>query len=141
MGSQLRLLIVEDNEADAFLITETLVPGRLKCDPIVVKDGVEACDYLYARGSYQDAAPPDLILLDINLPRMSGHGVLREMRKDERLKKIPVVVLSSSDGDLDVEQSYSLGANCYVTKPVGLQEFQSRVKDIENFWFSVAMLP
>lgn len=141
MGSQVRLLIVEDNEADAFLITETLLPGGLDCDPVVVKDGVEACDYLHARAPYQDALPPDLILLDMNLPRLNGHGVLREIRKDARLRKIPVVILSSSDGEADVRQSYNLGANCYVTKPVGLREFQSRVKDIENFWFSVAMLP
>ena len=141
MGSQVRLLIVEDNEADAFLITETLQPGPLACDPVIVKDGVEACDYLYAREPYQDAAQPDLILLDMNLPRLNGHGVLKEMQRDDRLKRIPVVVLSSSDARPDVEKSYGLGANCYVTKPVGLQEFQSRVKEIENFWLSVAQLP
>lgn len=141
MGSQMRLLIVEDNEADAFLITETLQPGPLNCDPVVVKDGVEACDYLYAREQFVGAPQPDLILLDMNLPRLNGHGVLREIRGDERLKSIPVVVLSSSDAKPDVEESYQLGANCYVTKPVGLQEFQTRVKEIENFWLSVAKLP
>jgi CheY-like chemotaxis protein len=141
MGSQVRLLIVEDNDADAFLITETLAPGRLDCDPVVVKDGVEACDYLHAREPYRDALPPDLILLDLNLPRLDGHGVLKEIRQDDRLKNIPVVILSSSDGEADVKQGYRLGANCYVTKPVGLREFQSTIKEIENFWFSVALLP
>lgn len=141
MSTPIHLLIVEDNEADAFLTKETLESERLMFDITIAKDGVEALDYLTRKPPFEDARKPDLILLDLNLPRLDGRGVLQEMRLSEDLRRIPVVILTSSDAEADIVRSYELGANCYVTKPVGLQAFQSIVRCVENFWFTVVRLP
>lgn len=141
MSSPIHLLIVEDNEADAFLTKETLESDRMLFDIAIAKDGVEALDYLNNRWPFENATRPDLMLLDLNLPRMDGRSVLAEMRKSETFRKIPVVILTSSDAEADIVRSYELGANCYVTKPVGLQAFQSIVRCVENFWFTVVKLP
>ena len=107
----------------------------------VASDGVEALAFLRREGKYADAPRPDLILLDLNMPRMDGRTFLVEMRADEKLKSIPVVVLTTSQTDEDIFKSYQLGANCYVTKPVGLDEFTKVVNAIEEFWFTIVRLP
>jgi CheY-like chemotaxis protein len=132
---------VEDNEADAFLTKDTLEAGTSALDIRIVRDGVEACDYLMRRPPFEVALRPDLILLDLNLPRLDGADVLTAMRKTPELKAIPVVILTTSDAESDIKKCYELGANSYVTKPVGLQAFQSVVKSIDDFWFARAKLP
>ncbi|MFA5963329.1 MAG: response regulator [Sphingomonas sp.] len=141
MTTPIRVLLVEDNEADAYLTRETLESGKLHVEIAIASDGVEACDYLLRRPPYGDIALPDLILLDLNLPRLDGRQVLEELRRHEKLGTIPVVILTSSDAERDIAQSYELGANCYVTKPVGLDAFQSIVRAVEDFWFTVVKLP
>ena len=131
-------MLVEDNPADADLTRETFDISKLHVDLSVAIDGAQAIELLKKRG----AAPlPDLILLDLNLPKKDGRAVLAEIKSDEELRKIPVVILTSSDAERDVAQSYSLGANCYVTKPVDLRAFQTIVQAVESFWFSVVKLP
>lgn len=141
MSPAFRVLLVEDNPGDADLTREALEDGKLLVEIAVVVDGVQAIDYLLQRPPFEAAQLPDLILLDLNLPRMSGREVLAEIKKHPALQLIPVVVLTSSDAENDISKSYQLGANCYVTKPVGLQAFQAIVKSIESFWFTVVRLP
>ena len=141
MTTAIRVLLVEDNEADAYLTRETLEASKLHVEIAIASDGVEACDDLLRRPPYADIVLPDLILLDLNLPRLDGRQVLEELRRHEVLRPIPVVILTSSDAERDIAQSYELGANCYVTKPVGLDAFQSIVRTVENFWFTVVKLP
>jgi CheY-like chemotaxis protein len=136
MGTTIKVLLVEDNEADANLTRETLESGKLHVKIDVAIDGIQALEKL------RSASPlPDLVLLDLNLPKMDGRQVLSEMKNDAKLKCIPVVILSSSDAEIDVVKSYQLGANCYVTKPVGLKSFQKIVRSVEDFWFTVVKLP
>lgn len=141
MTTPIRVLLVEDNEADAYLTRETLEAGKLHIEISVAVDGAEAIDFLQGKAATAPDEIPDLILLDLNLPRMDGRQVLEAMRGDPALKRIPVVVLTSSDAELDIAKSYELGANCYVTKPVGLDAFQSIVRSVEGFWFTVVKLP
>lgn len=141
MTTPIRVLLVEDNEADAYLTRETLESSKLRVEIAIASDGVEACDYLLRRQPYVDVVLPDLILLDLNLPRLDGRQVLEELQRHETLRTIPVVILTSSDAERDIAQSYELGANCYVTKPVGLDAFQSIVRAVEDFWFTVVKLP
>jgi signal transduction histidine kinase len=135
------LLLVEDNPGDVDLCQEALrqwgVPNRLH----VVHDGVEAMDYLHKTGKYSDATVPDLILLDLNLPKKDGREVLSEIKSDDHLKTIPVTILSTSDADSDVQMTYSLGANCYVPKGIGIDNFTQAIQSIGNFWFSTVKLP
>ena len=135
------MLLVEDNPGDVRLIVETLAENKLYNTLNVVSDGVEALAYLRREGSYADAMRPDLILLDLNLPRMDGHEVLAAIKDDEALKRIPVVVLTTSDQDRDVIKSYDHHANCFITKPVDFDQFVQVVHSIENFWFSIVKLP
>ncbi|HET9931899.1 MAG TPA: response regulator [Polyangiaceae bacterium] len=137
----LRVLLVEDNPADAELTRDTLESGKVVIDIEVVVDGAQALAYLRREPPYADAPLPDLVLLDLNLPKLSGREVLAEMRKQPALRALPVVVLTSSDAEQDILRSYELGANCYVTKPVGLEAFQSIVRAVESFWFTVVKLP
>lgn len=112
------------------------------CNSInVVNDGVQALDFLYRRGEYTSAARPDIILLDLNLPRMDGQEVLSQIKADDKLKNIPVVVLTTSSSEEDILKSYALHANCYITKPVDLEQFTKVVMSIEEFWFSIVKLP
>lgn len=141
MTTPIRVLLVEDNPGDAHLTRDTLEQSKLLVHITVTTDGEDALDYLLARGSYVGAELPDLIVLDLNLPKLGGREVLAEMKKHEQLLRIPVVVLTSSDAERDVVMSYQLGASCYVTKPVGLEAFQAIVRSIENFWFTVVKLP
>ena len=141
MTRTIQVLLVEDNPADADLMRETIEMSKLHLDLSVVKDGVEAIQYLRGEGAYANAARPDLILLDLNLPRMNGRQVLASVKGDADLRGIPVVVLTSSGAEQDIVQSYNLGANCYVIKPVDLKAFQSIVRQVEDFWFTVVKLP
>ena len=136
-----RVLLIEDNPGDADLTRETLATSKISIQISVVVDGVEALAFLLRQPPYETAPTPDLILLDLNLPKMGGREVLAEIKRHPSLRSIPVVVLTSSDAEQDISKSYQLGANCYVTKPVGLQAFQSIVRSVEGFWFTVVRLP
>jgi CheY-like chemotaxis protein len=140
-AGSLDVLLVEDDEADVMIAREALRAGRLSTRLSVVRDGVEAMAYLRKEEGYSDAERPDLILLDLNLPRMSGHEVLAEVKSDESLRRIPVVVLSTSSSAEDVLKSYDLHANVYVPKPVDFDEFTDVVRQIDDFFVTVAQLP
>ncbi|HZW29977.1 MAG TPA: response regulator [Isosphaeraceae bacterium] len=135
------ILLVEDNPGDVRLTIEALRDGKVRNHLNVVTDGVEALLYLRQEGKYAAAARPDLILLDLNLPRKDGREVLAEIKADPHLRSIPVVILTTSQADQDILKSYELNANCYITKPVDLDQFISVVRSIEDFWFTVVTLP
>lgn len=141
MSVPIELLLVEDNEGDVLLTQEALERAKVRNTMTVVGDGVEAMDFLRRKGRFNDAPRPDLILLDLNLPRMDGREVLQELKNDPDLRRIPVVVLTTSRAEEDVLRSYSLHANCYITKPVDLQQFLSVVRSISEFWLQVVRLP
>ena len=140
-GRPVEILLVEDNAADVRLTIEALKEGKVRNHLSVARDGVEAIDFLKRRGVHASAARPDLILLDLNLPKMDGREVLAEIKADDELKKIPVVVLTTSSAEADILKSYSLHANCYITKPVDLDQFVNVVKSIDDFWLTVVRLP
>jgi chemotaxis family two-component system response regulator Rcp1 len=135
------ILLVEDNLGDARLTREALKEGKVYNNLHWVKDGVEALDFLHRRGKHKGAPRPDIILLDLNLPKKDGREVLQEIKSDERLRHIPVVILTTSKAEEDVLKTYSLHANCYVTKPVDLEKFITVVQAIDNFWLTVVTLP
>lgn len=137
----IQVLLVEDNPGDADLTCETFEASKLTLRLDVVVDGEQALAFLLRQPPYASAERPDIVLLDLNLPKINGRQVLYEMRKQESLRHIPVVVLTSSDAERDIVESYRLGANCYVTKPVGLEAFQAIVRSVESFWFTVVKLP
>jgi CheY-like chemotaxis protein len=137
----LGVLLVEDDPGDVVIAKEALKASRLKSKLTVVPDGVEALKYLRREDGYADAERPDLILLDLNLPKKSGHEVLAEVKGDPKLRKIPIVVLTTSGATEDVERSYDLHANVFVTKPVDFDHFTEVVKQIDDFFLSVASLP
>jgi two-component system, chemotaxis family, response regulator Rcp1 len=135
------VLLVEDNPADARLTREALSESRMLNKLHHVKDGIEALQFLRREGSFQDAPTPDVILLDLNLPRKDGRQVLSEMKQDPELRLIPVVVLTTSEAERDILKSYELHANCYITKPVDLDKFIYIVRTIEAFWLAIVTLP
>ena len=135
------ILLVEDNPADVRLTREALSSDRLWNHLSVAKDGVEAMAYLRREGTFAEAARPDLILLDLNLPKKDGREVLAEIKADADLKLIPVVVLTLSAVEEDILKSYGLHANCYIQKPVDLRQFMKVMKSIENFWLAIVKLP
>jgi two-component system, chemotaxis family, response regulator Rcp1 len=135
------ILMIEDNPGDVRLTQEALKTGRLWNHLAVARDGIEAMEYLHRAGPFQNATVPDLILLDLNLPRKDGREVLAEIKADDSLKLIPVVVLTTSKAEEDILKSYKLHANCYITKPVDFAQFVAVVKSIEDFWFTVVKLP
>lgn len=137
----IKVLLVEDNHADVDLTRETFESSALNVELTVASDGVEAIDILTGRKSTRTPARPDLILLDLNLPKFDGRQVLLAIKDDRDLKKIPVVVLTSSDAESDVLTSYQLGANCFITKPGDFKAYQDVVQALEGFWFAVATLP
>lgn len=137
----MQLLLVEDNPGDVRLTKEALKAGEVVVNLNVARDGVEAIDFLRKQGSFQSAPDPDLILLDLNLPRKNGREVLSEIKNDPTLKKIPVLVMTTSRADQDINRAYSLNANCYITKPMDLDEFLRIVKSIEEFWLKTVTLP
>ena len=140
IAPMIKIMLVDDNEADIELTKSTLEEGKIRMDIVTACDGQDALDQLEAALSRSQALP-DLILLDLNMPRLDGRGFLSAMRQREELKAIPVVVLTSSDAEQDIVKSYKLGANCYVNKPVGLDEFQKIVRTVEHFWLTVVKLP
>ena len=135
------ILIVEDNPGDARLIRELLNNGKTYNSLHIIKDGVEAMEFLRKEGEYAKVPYPDLIILDLNLPKKDGREVLAEIKSDKKLKKIPVIVMTVSQAEEDIIRSYNLHANCYVTKPIDLNQFIKVVKSIEEFWFSTVKLP
>lgn len=134
------ILLVEDSPTDVLLAKEALECSSIVNNLHTVRDGVEALAFLHSEGRYQAVPRPDLILLDLNLPRKDGREVLAEIKNDDVLKRIPVVVLTTSKSEADVKKAYSLHANCYIVKPVNLDQFLEVVASIERFWFSVATL-
>ena len=140
-GKPIEILLVEDNPDEASLTIETLKEGRVRNIVTLVTDGVEAITFLRREGKYASAARPDLILLDLKLPRKNGREVLIEIKGDPDLKCIPVVILSKSSAERDVLNAYSSHANCYVQKPLDLDEFIAAVRRIEDFWISFVRLP
>ncbi len=135
------ILLVEDNPGDARLILDAFKDGRVKNNLHIVDDGEEATDFLFKRNQYQNAPRPDLIILDLNLPKKSGLEVLADIKVDENLKSIPVIILTSSNSEEDVIRSYNLHANCYLAKQMDLNKFFELVKSIEDFWLSLVKLP
>ena len=135
------ILLVEDNPGDERLTREALKEGKVYSNLHWAKDGVEAMEFLRREGRFQDAPRPDIILLDLNLPKKDGREVLQDIKNDEVLKRIPVVVLTTSKAEEDVLRTYNLHANCYVTKPVDLEKFIVVVKSIDVFWLTVVTLP
>ena len=140
-AAPIEILLVEDNLGDMRLTQEALKEGKVYSNLHWAKDGVEALEFLQRRGKYQNAPRPDIILLDLNLPRKDGREVLEEIKTDDELKQIPVVVLTTSKAEEDVVRSYALHANCYVTKPVDLEKFIVVVQSIDRFWLTVVTLP
>ena len=140
-GRPIEILLVEDNPGDVRLTMEGLNEGKVRNNLHVARDGVEALAFLRREGDFVDAVRPDLILLDLNLPRKDGREVLSEIKSDADLKTIPVVVLTTSRAEQDVLHSYQLQANCYITKPVDLEQFINVVKSIEDFWLTIVTLP
>lgn len=136
----IEVLVVEDSPADVRLTREALKDARVRNNISVAVDGVDALNFLHRRGRHADAPAPDLILLDLNLPRKDGLEVLQEIKADDYLRRIPVVVLTTSQADQDILRSYQLNANAYVTKPVDLEQFLEVVKSIEGFWLQVVKL-
>jgi CheY-like chemotaxis protein len=137
----IEILLVEDNAADVRLTEEALKEGKVRNNLHVARDGMEALEFLRRQGKFKDATRPDLILLDLNLPRRDGREVLAEIKNDADLKLIPVVVLTTSSAEADILKSYKLHANCYITKPVDLEQFVNVVKSIDDFWLTVVRLP
>lgn len=137
----IRVLLVEDSLADIELTLEALEEAKFVNEVQTVRDGAAALDYLHRRGEHREALRPDLIILDLNLPKRSGHEVLADLKTDPDLRQIPVAVLTTSAADGDVARSYNLGANCYLTKPVDVNQFLKVVQSIEDFWFGVVRLP
>ena len=140
-GRSIEILLVEDNPGDTRLTIEAMREAKMRNRIHVVEDGVEAMELLRRQGRFGDAPRPDLILLDLNLPRMDGREVLAEVKSDPDLKRIPVVVLTTSRAEEDVIRAYDLHANCYVTKPVDLAQFMKIVAQIDEFWVKVVTLP
>jgi len=141
MGRPIDILLVEDNPGDVRLTVEALKEGKVHNKLHVAKDGMEAMAFLHKEGKYADAPHPDLILLDLNLPKKDGREVLEEIKEDPRLKRIPVVILTGSKAGEDILKSYNLHANCYITKPVDLEQFITVVESIEDFWLTIVKLP
>jgi CheY-like chemotaxis protein len=137
----IKILLIEDSEGDVRLVQEALKEGKLHNRLFVARDGVEGMDFLLKRGKHQDAVRPDLILLDLNMPKKDGREVLGEIKQHEDLKRIPVVILTTSNSEADILKTYNLHANCYIVKPLNLEEFIRVVRSIESFWLSIVKLP
>lgn len=135
------ILQVEDNPGDARLAQEALKDSKMKNNLYIVYDGIDAMNFLRKAGKYSDAVTPDLVLLDLNLPLKNGKEVLEEIKSDDDLKRIPVVILTTSKSEEDILKSYNLHANCFITKPIDLSQFIKVIKSIESFWLSIVKLP
>jgi two-component system, chemotaxis family, response regulator Rcp1 len=141
MRKEIKILLVEDNDGDIFLTLEALKEARIHNEIDVVKDGEKALQYLNKENEFANAETPDLILLDINLPKVDGKEVLARIKSDDILKVIPVVMLTTSDSERDIMDSYQNHANCYITKPVDFQKFIDVVQTVKNFWINIVQLP
>lgn len=139
--SPIEVLLVEDNPGDCRLVRETLADYKLKLEVKEVHDGEAAMAFLHREGEFRRARRPDLILLDLNIPKKDGREVLAEVKVDRRLKQIPVVILTSSKAEEDILQTYELHANCYICKPIDLEQLQKVVSQIKEFWFTIVKLP
>lgn len=137
----IEILLVEDSPGDVRLVQEALKEGKMNNNISVVRDGVEALAFLRQEDKYAGAPRPDIILLDLNLPKKDGREVLAEIKEDPNLKRIPIVVLTTSEAEQDILKAYNLHANCYITKPVDLDQFITVVKSIEDFWLTIVKLP
>lgn len=137
----IEILLVEDNPGDIDLAKEAFAMGKLHNTLRVVQDGVTAMDYLHRKGQYSGAPRPDLIILDLNLPKKDGRQVLAEIKEDEQLKRIPVVILTTSRAEEDVLKTYNLHANCFITKPIDVKQFLHVVQSIKDFWLTIVVLP
>ena len=140
-GQPIEILMVEDNPGDVRLTQEALREGKVRNNIHVLTDGVEALAFLRRQGRYANASRPDVILLDLNLPKKDGREVLAEIKADPNLLRIPVVILTSSEAEEDILKAYNLHANAYVAKPVGLEQFMAVVRQIEGFWLEIVKLP
>jgi CheY-like chemotaxis protein len=141
MSKPIEILLVEDNPGDARLVVEAFREGKVHNRLHVVRDGVEAITFLRQEEKYAGAPRPDLLMLDLNLPKKDGREVLQEIKTDEHLRRIPVVVMTTSQADEDILKAYDLHANCYVTKPVDLDQFIHLVRSVEDFWLTIVKLP
>jgi len=141
VDDEIHILLVEDNPGDVRLTREALRGARVANDLQVVGDGEEAIEYLRQRGRYVNAHRPDIILLDLNLPRLDGREVLMDIKSDPDLAKIPIIVLTSSSAERDIQSAYELHANCYISKPVDFTEFIEAVRSLEGFWLRIVRLP
>lgn len=137
----IEILLVEDSPGDVILTKEALNEYKIVNNLHVAQNGLEALDFLYQRGKFENAIRPDIILLDLNLPKMDGREVLKQIKSDSDLKTIPVVILSTSDADEDIMSAYKNYANCYITKPIDLDQFVKVVKSLQSFWLSIVKLP
>ena len=140
-GRQVEILLVEDNPGDVRLTQEALKDGSIPVNLSVAADGVEALEFLTHKGRFHEAPVPDLVLLDLNLPRKSGREVLKEIKESPALRQLPVIVMTTSRAEQDILHAYDLNANCYITKPLDLDEFLDVVHTIEDFWLKIATLP
>jgi chemotaxis family two-component system response regulator Rcp1 len=141
MKPEINILLVEDNEGDIILTLQALEKAQVSNGIQVARDGEEALQYLWKKGKFKDVSTPDLILLDINLPKIDGKEVLAEIKKDKALMVIPVVMLTTSDSEKDILESYYNHANCFITKPVDFQKFMQVISTIKDFWVSIVKLP
>jgi chemotaxis family two-component system response regulator Rcp1 len=141
IGKPLEILLVEDNPGDVRLTQEAFKSNKITNNLYIARDGVEAMAFLYREGKYAGSPRPDMILLDLNLPKKDGREVLAEIKQDDHLKMIPVVILTTSSSEEDILKTYGLYANCYITKPVELDQFLIVVKSIQDFWFTFVKLP
>lgn len=137
----IHILLVEDNEGDIFLTTEAFREGKIKNNIAVARDGFEAMQYLEKKGSFTNEPTPDLILLDVNLPKINGQELLKKIKICEKLKHIPVVMLTTSSSEIDIIESYQNYANCFITKPVDVDSFLDVISTIEDFWITIVQLP
>jgi two-component system response regulator len=137
----IEILLVEDNPGDSRLAKEALKESKLKNNLYIAEDGVEAMNFLYKTGKYSKMPRPDLVIVDLNLPKKDGREVLAEIKNDDNLKRIPVVILTISKAEEDILRTYNLHANCYVTKPLDLDQFMKVVRSIEDFWLTIVKLP
>ena len=140
-ATPIELLLVEDNPADVRLIQETFRDGKLHIEISVAEDGLDGLAYLRREGKHANATRPDLVLLDLSLPRKGGLEVLSEIKRDPDLKRIPIIIITSSEAERDIVSAYENHANCYLNKPVGLDQFVSLVRSLEHFWLSIVKLP
>jgi CheY-like chemotaxis protein len=140
-GVAQQVLLIEDSPGDARLTVEVFRDARRAIELHVVTDGVEAMEFLQREGPFHEAPRPDLILLDLNLPRLDGREVLARIKEDKELRVIPTVILTTSDAESDIQRSYRLQANCYLTKPVQLEDFEDLIQSINDFWLTKAKLP